>query len=299
MIWLIGGTSESRQLAIALQEEGIPFVVTVVTDAARGLYLPNTCARVGKLDRSSMLEFIQTNRITAILDASHPFAVEISHGAIAQAQIDQIPYLRFERELAIGAANLTPLPPLLKGEGEKEAGSDFDSPLLKGEGLGERLIDPLIKPSNLRIASSIEDAIKPEILDGQNVFLTMGYQSLHLFRDWHDRCRLYARILPAIASLQAALDAGFSPEQIVAIRPPISAALEKALWQQWQITTVIAKASGKSGGEDLKIAIAAELGIQLIIVARPQLDYPRQTNSIKECVIFCAENINKNIKQDE
>ncbi|WP_019498616.1 cobalt-precorrin-6A reductase [Pseudanabaena sp. PCC 6802] len=249
MIWLIGGTSESKQLAIALQERGIPFVVTVVTDTARGMYSPNACVRVGKLDSSTMTEFIQTNHITAILDASHPFAIEISHGAIAQAQTHQIPYLRFERE------------------------------------------DVLLESNNLRIANSIEDAIQPEILDGQNVFLAVGYQSLHLFRNWHDRCRLYARVLPAIASLQAALDADFRSEQIVAIRPPISVALERALWQQWQITTVITKASGKSGGEDLKIAIAAELGIQLIAIARPQLDYPRQTNSIRECVLFCAENI--------
>jgi precorrin-6A/cobalt-precorrin-6A reductase len=256
MIWLIGGTSESKQLAIALQEQGIPFTVTVVTDAARGLYLPNMSVRVGKLDSLSIAKFIQTNRITAILDASHPFAVEISRNAIAQSQVQQIPYLRFEREPTLGEAA------------------------------------PLIKTSNLRIANNIEDAIKTEILDGQNVFLTLGYQSLHLFRNWHDRCRLYVRILPAIASLQAALDAGFNPAQIVAIRPPISAALEKALWQQWQITTVITKASGRPGGEDLKIAIAAELGIQLIAIARPQVDYPKRSNSIRECVLFCAEHNN-------
>jgi precorrin-6A/cobalt-precorrin-6A reductase len=263
MIWLIGGTSESKQLAIAIHAQGIPFVVTVVTDAARRLYLPHMNVCVGKLDSSAIAEFIQTNRITAILDASHPFAVEISREAIAQAQTHQIPYLRFEREQAIRERGSTPVP--------------------RPKSCGDRY--------NLRIVNSIEDAIQPEILDGQNVLLAMGYQSLHLFCAWHDRCRLYARILPVIASLQAALDAGFSPERIVALRPPISAALEKALWQQWQITTVITKASGSPGGEDVKLAIAAELGTQLVVIARPQLDYPRQTNSIRECVIFCAENI--------
>jgi precorrin-6A/cobalt-precorrin-6A reductase len=257
MIWLIGGTSESKQLAIALQERGIPFVITVVTASARQLYLPNMLVRVGKLDSGAIAKFIQTERIAAILDASHPFAVEISREAIAIAQALQIPYLRFERERA------------------------------QPDGKGDETKNHLT--SSIKIVNSIEDAIQPDLLEQQRVFLTLGYQQLHLFRHWHDRSQLYARILPATESLQSALNAGFSPDRLIALRPPISAALEKALWQQWQITTVITKASGLPGGEDRKIAIAAELGMQLILVARPKLDYPRQTDSMLESVLFCKE----------
>ncbi len=77
----------------------------------------------------------------------------------------------------------------------------------------------------------------------------------------------------------------------MAIRPPVSMALEKALWQQWQISVVVAKASGAAGGETVKRAIAAELGTQLILIDRPRLGYPKQTNLISEAVEFCSETL--------
>ena len=49
-----------------------------------------------------------------------------------------------------------------------------------------------------------------------------------------------------------AIAAGFTTDKIIAIRPPINKELEQALWQQWQISLVVTKASAKAGGEDIK-----------------------------------------------
>lgn len=79
--------------------------------------------------------------------------------------------------------------------------------------------------------------------------------------------------------------------QLIALRPPISPELEQALWRQWRITTVIAtvitKASGRAGGEEVKRAIAQELGIQLILLARPDMTYPAQTERVEEVIAWC------------
>ncbi|MEO1693470.1 MAG: precorrin-6A/cobalt-precorrin-6A reductase, partial [Cyanobacteria bacterium J06631_6] len=102
-----------------------------------------------------------------------------------------------------------------------------------------------------------------------------------------ERATLFARVLPKIASLEMATAAGFTSDRLIAVRPPISLAMETALWQQWRISLVVTKASGKAGGEDLKRQVAANLGIPLIVITRPQITYPQQTSDIKEVATFC------------
>jgi precorrin-6A/cobalt-precorrin-6A reductase len=92
-----------------------------------------------------------------------------------------------------------------------------------------------------------------------------------------------------MVSLEAALAAGFTPERIIALRPPISADLETALWRQWEISMVVTKASGAPGGEDVKRKVAAELGVPLIIIDRPFIDYPQQTGDLSTAIAFCQQ----------
>lgn len=73
--------------------------VTVTTEAARRLYPTAATLRVwvGRLCDTQIDSFLQEQGIVAILEASHPYAVEISKLAIAKATQRQIPYLRYER----------------------------------------------------------------------------------------------------------------------------------------------------------------------------------------------------------
>ncbi|MFG6107289.1 cobalt-precorrin-6A reductase [Leptothoe sp. EHU-05/26/07-4] len=94
-IWLIGGTSESRAIAQRLTQQGISWLVTVVSPTAGQLYqgLPGQI-QPGALDWASIQTLVRQHRIRAIVDASHPFATEISKQAMALG----LPYLRFERQ---------------------------------------------------------------------------------------------------------------------------------------------------------------------------------------------------------
>ena len=71
----------------------------------------------------------------------------------------------------------------------------------------------------------------------------------------------------------------------------MSQALEAALWQQWNISLVVIKASGKAGGEDIKRLVAKELGISLIIIDRPRRIYPQMTNNIENVLKFCHQHL--------
>ena len=249
-VWLIGGTQESVQLAIALTRQSLPYVVSVTTPAATQLYPAEAQVCVGQLGPGEMSIFIQQQGIGCILDASHPFAQNVSTQAIATG----LPYLRFEREALTSQPTIT-----------------SESKTL------------------VTVVNSLNELINSELLLHQTVLFTIGYRYLSKFAALRQTSKLFARILPSSEAIAGTLAAGFSSKEIIAIRPPISHALEAALWRQWQITTVVAKASGTAGGEAVKRQVSAQLGIPLILIARPQIQYPCQTNSVPEAVKFCLK----------
>ncbi len=180
------------------------------------------------LTPTTALERVQQQQIQAIIDASHPFAAEISALAIHLSQELRLPYLRFERpDYSLNASH----------------------------------------------CMDLETLLQSECLVGERVLLTLGRKHLSAFAPLQPRSTLFARILPTPAALEAALEAGFARERIVAIFPPVSRELERALWQQWQITTVVTKASGTES-ERIKYDLAQELGVRLITLKRPDVPYP-------------------------
>lgn len=252
-LWLIGGTTESAELAKAIASLALPCTITVATKAAEALYpkMPRLRVLVGRLDASQLEQFLQEQGIAAVLDASHPYAVEISRMAIRAAVDQKIPYLRFER-LAVDTPTYT-------------------SPVIA--------------------LDSFKSLLAGDYLHQQRVLLTVGYKALPLFHSWQDRSTLFARILPAVTSLEAAIAAGFTSDRIVAFRPPVTAELEKALWRHWDVSLVVTKASGVAGGEDVKRTVAAELGIPLVVIARPTVNYPQQTSDLSEALEFCMSHV--------
>lgn len=245
-LWLIGGTQESVALAKSIAQAQLPCIISVTTESARSLYpaASTLSVYVGRLNPAQIHQFLQQQQIIAVLDASHPYAVEISQNAIAVTFEQKIPYLRYER-------------PML----QQENSLDFET-LLTGQKL-----------------------------QGQRVLLAIGYTHLHLFQAWHQRATLFARILPSAIALEAAFKAGFTPDKLICLRPPMSADLEKALWRQWQISLVVTKASGTAGGEDIKRSVAAELGIPLIAINRPTIKYPQQTSNLSIALEFCRHQL--------
>jgi precorrin-6A/cobalt-precorrin-6A reductase len=119
-LWLIGGTQESAAIAreIALNNN-IACLISVTTVSAQQLYpiTSNIRTWVGTLKSQELEEFLQQQNITAVLDASHPYAVEISRHAIAATQRLQIPYLRYERPVINDSSviNLDSFDTLLEG----------------------------------------------------------------------------------------------------------------------------------------------------------------------------------------
>ena len=307
-LWLIGGTQESAQLAAEFAQTALPCTITVTTASAKTLYPPAINLRiwVGTITSDTIADFIHQEAIGAILDASHPFAVAVSQLAIATAQRLGIPYLRYERpgweargdgeaggDRGDGGEVETRYVESKRwGDGERGEGRQDQDPnskiqTLKSYEPTSKIQIPTSKIPNPVILDNFDTLLAGDYLAGKRVLLTVGYRPLARFRPWQNRATLFARILPSMAALEAALAAGFTSDRLIALRPPISTEVEEALWRQWNISLVVAKASGQAGGEDIKRQLAALLGIPLVIINRPHLLYPQQTSDLAVALAFC------------
>lgn len=99
MIWVIGGTKDSREFLEKICKKTTDIIVTTATEYG-GRLLENLPIKIvcQKLTYPMMIEFIEYEGIDQIIDLSHPYAVEVSQNALKASKEKGIKYLRFERE---------------------------------------------------------------------------------------------------------------------------------------------------------------------------------------------------------
>lgn len=116
MILLLGGTSESLEVADYLTASNQEFILSVTTE-----YGEQLAKQHAKLVSNQVLvpdtfaAFFTHHQINLIIDATHPFARVISTTIIEAAKQAAIPYIRFERkDTLVDSPNLK----LVKSEAE-------------------------------------------------------------------------------------------------------------------------------------------------------------------------------------
>ncbi|ACV23131.1 Precorrin-6A reductase [Slackia heliotrinireducens] len=120
-------------------------------------------------------------------------------------------------------------------------------------------------------AQTVEEAARIANDLAGNILLTTGTKDLPVFANAIDGFaeRVYARILPARESLDLALSAGLAPSHIIAMQGPFSMRLNMALIEEFGISVMVTKASGRQGGFQEKSDAAKEAGCTLVVIARP------------------------------
>lgn len=96
MIWVIGGTSEARQLINRLKGKK-EFIATVATYSGAEM-LQDHQPIVGRMNYSEMVQFIREKSIDTIVDMSHPYALEVTQNARAAGYETGTVYIRFVRK---------------------------------------------------------------------------------------------------------------------------------------------------------------------------------------------------------
>ena len=98
-IFLIAGTQDGRKLAEFLSGKNFDVTASVVSDYGRKLL--ENCAGIKindkPLDRDELEKILREENFNLLVDASHPYAKNISANAIDAAQAANIFYVRYER----------------------------------------------------------------------------------------------------------------------------------------------------------------------------------------------------------
>jgi len=246
MILLLAGTSDARALAVQVKKAGHEVTATVVTEnAAIELQRAEVKVKIGRLTKEDMMDFVTEHRVKAIVDASHPFAEEASKNAIGAAAETAIPYIRYER-----------------------ASQAFTY-------------------DNMTMVSTYEEAAEVAAEKKGVIMLTTGSKTLQVFTEKLlplSDVRLVARMLPRLDNMEKCQQLGFSQKNIIAIQGPFTKEFDRALYKQYGVTVMVTKESGKVGSVDEKVEAAKELGLDIIMIGRPKIEYGTVYSTFEEVV---------------
>lgn len=245
MILVLGGTSDSLEICHILNKKNVDYIVSVTT--SYGEDLAKKCANkiiLKKLTIEDMVDFINESSITKIIDATHPYAVEVSTNAIKASQITNIKYLRFERESLI---------------------KDVDY-------------------ENKYIVNDINEACEVANKIGYNIFIGTGSKNLYIYKEKIKNKNLIPRVLPTSEVLISCEKLGFNADNIIAMKGPFSVEINESTYKQYNIDLVITKESGVAGGFLEKIQACKNLNIPVIIIRRKEMNYPNTIGKIQDLI---------------
>ena len=254
MIFVVAGTQDGREIAKLLLEKGYDVAASVVSRYG-GELLAHDCGQEclindKPLDEAALQAYMQEHEISLLVDASHPYAANVSINAIRACKALDIPYIRYERDW-----------------------SNLDY-------------------GKLMVVHSYEEAAEAAAGLGRRIFLTTGSRNLDKFtRSLALReCELTARVLPTAEVIGLCEQLGFDAGHIVALQGPFSKELNLELFRKYGAEVIITKNSGTIGGTDTKFAAAAELGLPIVLIDRPQLEYPCLTHAYEDILKFVQSN---------
>lgn len=236
MILVLAGTQDGREIVEYLLQKNYPVMASVVSDYGKAL-LSDSPIKVSHrpLPENELKSLLKENKVDTIIDATHPYAINISTIAMRIAAELSLKYIRYERQVL-------PLPDYEKLFIVK----NYHEAARKAAALGKNVF--LTTGSRNLKAFSSADSLKQH--------------------------NLIARVLPDAAVIQECISLGISPKQIIAMQGPFSHELNKELYKKYQTDVIVTKNSGFVGGTDTKLTAAIELGLPVVMIDRPIIKYP-------------------------
>ena len=266
-VLIYAGTTEGRELAQELAKERIYCDISVATEYGRQIMdekiSPYICILQGRMTAEQMRRKYESEQYLAVVDATHPFATEVSVNIRESLRGLDIPYFRLGREKIPGEAGG-------RQAGERQAEEQQAGGRQAGEQqAGEQ--NYMVRKYFQNTAACVEALKKTE----GKIFLTTGSKELSVFcREETIRKRLIVRVLPGMESLRECVRNGLEGRQIIAVQGPFSKEMNLAMIRQYQASVLVTKESGKTGGEDTKLAAAGEAQIPSYIILRPDEKTP-------------------------
>lgn len=94
--------------------------------------------------------------------------------------------------------------------------------------------------------------------------------------------RLVVRVLPEGRLVQKCQDMGIPPRDIVAMQGQFSKEINRVFFKFYGAEILLTRDSGSAGGTDTKISAALELGLEIVLIKRNNLNLGLTVNSVHE-----------------
>lgn len=240
-IHVFGGTSDSLAICKILEHHGLTYSLSVATPVGKELASDLSGEIiVQRMTVEQMTQWLIKNNVNCVIDATHPFAAEVSRNILAACRAQNIFCIRFERQEHIDALNH---PLLFKVD-------DVEQACLKAATLGNR------------------------------IFLTTGSKQLADYVRLLPGKTLLARVLPTVDVIESCNALGLGVANIIAMKGTFSSDINLAMYRFYQPDVVITKESGEAGGYQKKVLPCIELGIPCIVIKRPKIEYQRLFSNV-------------------
>ena len=227
-ILIFAGTTEGRELSEILSKEQIEHTVCVATEYASLLIKDSKYARVHceRMDAPGMVSMIKNDGFALAIDATHPYAYEVSENIREAAKETGIKYIRLKRDIKS-----------FKHDDKMRFFSSND-----------------------------ECAIALNDIDGNILLTTGSKELHIYAGNENIRERLYVRIIPNEESLKICNENGIHAKNIIAMQGPFSKTMNDAMIDMYDISVMVSKQCGKNGGFEDKVLSAIEKDIPIYVI---------------------------------
>lgn len=228
LLWLIGGTSEGRNLIKALADLKVSLYVSVATGYGASLIeaQDNLTVLTERMDFDAMKKFVETNKPECVIDATHPYATIVTETIQSVCQVTGCEYLRLVRPTVEEYKNCITV-------------QDFHEAI--------------------ELLSHTDGNIF--LTTGSKTL-----QEFTMLSEYKERIAL--RILPMLDSLTKALELGYKPTNIICMQGPFTETLNIEMMKRYNTRYLVTKDSGSIGGFEEKVSAASKAGAKVIVIAR-------------------------------
>lgn len=249
MIGFILGTSEGKEILSSMNEFTENIVVSTATKYGGELLKKYKVKFINTepLDYEGFKKMAIKFQINVFVDASHPYAQEVSKTVISVCKNLNIDYIRYDR----------------KGYFENLEGNEN-----------------IIKIESYEKLKDVLDGIEGNVLN------TTGSNHIEAIMNLKIKNRIIHRVLPSVNILQKLNNIGVKIDDIVAIKGPFSYELNKGFIINYDIRALITKDSGIEGGTKEKVDAALDSNVKIILIEKPKLSYGTVFQDVESMVEF-------------
>ncbi|MFL0194672.1 cobalt-precorrin-6A reductase [Clostridium sp. WILCCON 0269] len=242
MIGLILGTSEGKNIVGGLNRFTDNILISTATTYGGELFneYKYKFLNTKPLSFDELGQMFLKNNISVLVDASHPYAVEISCNCEKLCEKLNVKYLRYERASVCDK---------YKNKDKVIFVKDY-----------KELIDKI-------------KSIKELHNKNATILNTTGSKNVDKFICSGILNRIVHRILPSVEVMKQCFKLGINTEDIIAIKGPIGYKLNLGFIEQYNAKAIILKDSGIQGGTEEKIEAALYKDIYAFIIERKKKVY--------------------------